>query len=89
MLTTLEVDLEVATRIGSLARERGVPVEVYLRNLIERKTNRRERQADRSSEERVRLLRQWAASHSLKTPILSSDAINRETIYSEQRNVPR
>ena len=37
MPTTLDVDPEVALKIQARARERGVSVEVYLRELIEQK----------------------------------------------------
>ncbi len=85
MLTTLEVDPEVASRIRALARQRGVPVAVYLRDLIEHKASRLETGEELSPEERVLRLRRWAASHSPNTPLLSSDAINRGTIYCEDR----
>ena len=58
-------------------------VAVYLCELIEGKTGSSETGENLSSEERVRLWREWASSHSLNSPILSSDAINRGTIYSE------
>src|SRR5882762_221416 len=83
--TMLEVEPEVAFKIQMRARERGVSVDVYLRELIEEKGIESESSNGLSSQERVRLLREWAASHTLNTPILSNDATNRETIYSERR----
>ena len=85
MSTMLEVEPEVASRIQARARERGVSVAVYLRELIEGKTGGFETGENFSSDERVRLLREWASSHRLNSPLLSSEAINRETIYSERR----
>jgi len=40
-----------------------------------------ERSNGLSSQERVRLLREWASGHSSNTPLLSDDAISRERIY--------
>ena len=85
MPTMLEVEPEVASKIQARARERGVSVDVYLRELIDQKGTESENGNGLSSQERVRLLREWASSHSTNTPLLSDDAINRETIYSERR----
>jgi len=81
----LEVEPEVASKIQARARQRGVSVDVYLRELIDQKGTESENGNGLSSQERVRLLREWASSHSTTTPLLSDDAINRETIYSERR----
>ncbi len=53
----LEVDPEVALKIQARARERGVSVDVYLRELIDQKETESERSNGLSSQERVRLLR--------------------------------
>jgi len=81
----LEVEPEVASKIQARARKRGVSVDVYLRESIDQKGTESENGNGLSSQERVRLLREWASSHSTNTPLLSDDAINRETIYSERR----
>ena len=81
----LEVEPEVASKIQARARQRGVSVDVYLRELIDQKGTESENGNGRSSQERVRLLREWASSHSTNTPLLSDDEINRETICSERR----
>ena len=80
----LEVDPEVALKIQARARERGVSVDVYLQELIDQKETDSERGKWLSSQERVRMLREWASGHSANTPLLSADAINRETIYGER-----
>ena len=77
----LEVDPEVALKIQARARERGVSVDVYLRELIDQKGTESERSNGLSSQERVRLLREWASGHSSNTPLLSDDAISRERIH--------
>jgi len=66
------------------ARERGVSVDAYLRELIDQKGAESKRSNGLSSQERVRLLREWASSHSTNTPVLSDDAISRESIYEER-----
>ncbi len=82
MLTILEVEPEVASKIQARARERGVSVSVYLRELIDQKGTESERSNGLGSQERVRLLREWASVHSTNSPLLSDDAISRENIYA-------
>ena len=84
MPTMLEVEPEVASKIQARARKRGVSVDVYLRELIDQKGTESEGSNGLSSQERVRLLRDWASSHSTNTPLLSDDAISRESIYGER-----
>jgi len=84
MLTMLEVEPELASKIQARARERGVSVDVYLRELIDEKGTESDRSDGLSSQERVGLLRQWASGHSSNTPHLSGDAISRERIYGER-----
>jgi hypothetical protein len=84
MPTMLEVEPELASKIHARARERGVSVDVYLRELID-ETGTESNRSDRlSSQERVGLLRQWASGHNSNTPLLSDDAISRERIYGER-----
>ena len=84
MPTMLEVEPEVASKIQARARERGVSVDLYLRELIDEKGTERERSNGLSPQERVRLLREWASGHSTSTPLLSDDAISRERIYGQR-----
>ncbi|HXM33726.1 MAG TPA: hypothetical protein VN920_00930 [Pyrinomonadaceae bacterium] len=83
MPTMLEVEPEVASKIQARARERGVSVDVYLRELIDQKGTESESNG-LSSQERVRMLREWASGHRANTPLLSDDAISRESIYGER-----
>jgi len=76
-----EVEPEVASKIQARARERGVSVDVHLRELIDQKETESERSNGLSSQERVRLLREWASGHRTNTPLLSDDSISRESIY--------
>ncbi len=80
MPTMLDVDPGLASKIQALARERGVSVDVYLRELIEQKGAESERSDGLSPPERVRLLREWASGHSTNTTLLSDDSIGRERI---------
>ena len=84
MPTMLEVELEVASQIEARARERGVSVDVYLQELIGEKGTEPEGGNRLSSQERVRLLREWASGHSTNTPLLSDDAVSRENSYSDR-----
>ena len=80
----LEVEPEVASKIQARARERGVSIDVYLRELIDQKGPQSETTNRLSSQERVRLLREWASGHSTNAPFLSDEVINRESIYSDR-----
>lgn len=82
MQTMLDVDLEVASKLQAAARERGVSVDTYLLELIERKPPESKTLNRLNSQERVRLLRGWASRHSANELRLSDDAITRESIYS-------
>ncbi len=84
MRTMLEVEPELASKIQARARQRGVSVDVYLRELIDEKRTESERSNGLSSQERVGFLREWASGHSSNTPLLSDDAISRERIYGER-----
>jgi len=57
---------------------------MYLRELIDQKESESDRSGGLSSHERVRMLREWVSGHNANTPLLSADAINRETIYGER-----
>ena len=83
MPTMLEVEPEVASKIQARARERGISVDVYLRELIDQKETESETSNWLSSQERVRLLRERASGHSTNTSLLSDDAISRDNIYGQ------
>jgi hypothetical protein len=76
MLTMLEVEPELGSKIQARARERGVSVDVYLQELIDQKGTESERSNGLSSQGRVRMLREWASGHSANTPLLSDDAVS-------------
>jgi hypothetical protein len=60
---------EVASKIQARARERGVSVDVYLQELIDQKETDSERSKWLSSQERVRMLREWASGHRGERPM--------------------
>ena len=72
------------SKIHARARERGVSVDVYLRELIDEKGTGPEGGNGLSSQERVRMLRDWASGHSANTPLLSDNAVSRENTYSDR-----
>jgi hypothetical protein len=80
----LEVEPEIAFKIQTRARECGVSVDVYLRALIDQKETDSKRSNGLSSQERVRLLREWASGHGTNTPLLSDDAISRGSMHGER-----
>ena len=80
----LEVEPEVASKIQARARARGVSVDVYLRELIDQKGTESESSNGLSSQERVRMLREWASGHSRDKSVLSENVISRESIYEER-----
>lgn len=80
MSSTIEVPPDIAAKIEAQAQARGVPVDVYLRMLIEEQEGKK----ILSPQEKARLWREWAASHSHNTPLLSDEAISRESIYEER-----
>lgn len=84
MLTMLEVERELASTIQARARALGVSVDEYLRELVDKKETESKTKAELSSQERVRLFREWASSHNTNTALLSDDAISRNNIYSDR-----
>jgi len=75
MPTILEVEPELVSKIQPLARERGVSVDVYLRELMDQKETESERSNGLSSQERVHMLRGWASGRSTNTPVLSDEPL--------------
>ena len=84
MPSILEVQPDIAAKIAAQAAERGVSVDAYLRLLVEERQERMGSQKALSPQEKARLWREWAASHNPDTPLLSDEAISRESIYEER-----
>lgn len=84
MPSTLELPSDVAAKIAAQAAARGVPIEEYLRLLVEEQAAKAEPHPEPSPQEKARLWREWAESHNPDTPLLSDEAISRESIYRER-----
>lgn len=84
MPSVLEVQPDIAAKIAAQAAERGVSVDAYLRLLVEEQQERTASQKAIPPQEKARLWREWAASHNPDTPLLSDEAISRESIYEER-----
>jgi len=84
MSSILEIQSDIAEQIATQAKARGVSIDEYLRLLLEEQAAKAESQVPLSPQEKARLWREWAASHDPNTPLLSDEAISRETIYEER-----
>ena len=83
MPTRLEVEPDVASKIETQARARGVSVDAYLRTLLEESEAQAASRPALSPEEKARRWRELAASRDPNTPLLSDEAISRESIYGD------
>lgn len=86
MNVRLEILPETEAALTALAHTRGLTVEQWLTMLAEQHL-----QADRTSHlqksnpaEWMRQFRAWAEGHDRTTPLLSEDAVGRESIYSDR-----
>ncbi len=87
MSITLELKPEIEARAAREAAARGVSVETLLVEVIEENLNGGKKKSfyeTATIEEWSRELRAWAASHNRKTPILSDEAMSRESIYEDR-----
>ncbi len=84
MSSILEVQSDLASKIATQAAARGISVDAYLRLLIANEKEEASQQKSLSPQEKARLWREWAASHDPDTPLLSDEAISRESIYEER-----
>ena len=83
--TTMNVKLdlkpEVEARLAAQAQAQGVSLDTYLTTLIERYA---EGSKPMTPEERAQAFQEWAANHPKDTPLLSDEAISRQSIYGER-----
>jgi hypothetical protein len=84
MPSVLEVQPDTAEIIAAQAAEQGISVDAYLRLLVEQRQEKSVSQKALSPQEKARLWREWAAGHNPNTPLLSDEAISRESIYEER-----
>jgi hypothetical protein len=84
-MRNLEITAEIARRIVAAADSRGVSVEEYLKNVIENNQSGSEEPsyAAANADEWIKAFRDWAESHDKSVPMLSDEAISRESIYED------
>jgi hypothetical protein len=81
-MITIELAAEVEARLAAQAAEQGIPLEQYLRQLLEEQVPERDRNS-LSSKQRADLWRRSTADLPRTTP-LSDEAISRKTIYDSR-----
>jgi hypothetical protein len=84
MSSVLEIQPDVAAEITTQARAKGISVDDYLRTLLRHEEVKSSPTSSMTPTEKARALREWAASHNPNTPLLSDEAISRESIYGER-----
>ncbi|MGG6270575.1 hypothetical protein ACQ4M3_38315 [Leptolyngbya sp. AN03gr2] len=95
MAITLELSPETETRLIAQANAQGISVEQLLKNTIEvllatsSSTGFNTRTNSDATEEWVRAFTDWANSHSTDTPLLSDQAVSRESIYRDREDAQR
>ena len=87
MTVTIDLKPEVEERIAAEASARGLSVEDYILGVLEKSTGNNESNFARTAnaEEWVRAFRQWV-NHFPPHPVLSDEAISRESIYRERED---
>lgn len=88
MTLTIDLGPEQEARLLQEAARQGLDARDYVRRLIESHLPPHSvappLTTTASPQERARAFRAWAESHRRDTPLLSDDAISRESIYSER-----
>lgn len=88
MTVTLELKPEIEERIKQKAAEKGLTVEAFLETVIDADVNH---QSDKSfqetatAEEWEKALKNWISNFP-EHPVLSDEAISRESIYRERED---
>ena len=88
MTLTLDLKPEVEEHIKAEANARGLSVEDYILNVLERETPNSEANFAKtaSPEEWVKAFHEWVNSPRPAHPPLSDEAISRESIYRERED---
>jgi hypothetical protein len=88
MTITLNLTPETETLLIAQAAARGMSVEELLKATIDTLLAASEPTPATviSSQERAEKFINWARNHSIKTPLLSDEAISRESIYRERED---
>ncbi len=87
MTVTLELKPDVEAGLAALARARGLPLDAYLRALLEHFAAPAGNSAT-SPEHKAAAFEQWVESFP-ETPVLSDEALNRDAIYRSDDGHPR
>ncbi|HVQ37796.1 MAG TPA: hypothetical protein VMS31_09695 [Pyrinomonadaceae bacterium] len=88
MTVTLDLNPEVEERIVSVAKARGLSVESYILNVLEKEAMNAEASfaSTATSEEWKTAFLEWVHSERPAHPPLSDEAISREGIYRERED---
>lgn len=87
MTLTVELKPEVEAGLHALARAKGVPLEAYLRSLLEQFAAP-SAGPEMTPDQRAAAFEEWAGSFP-DTPPLSDEAISRDAIYRREDGTPR
>lgn len=82
-MTIIELPDEQAAALNARAAARGLTLKAWLDELAQ-SFEPRSLQDELTPEEWVRQFRAWAQSHDRTTPLLSEEAISRESIYPDR-----
>lgn len=89
MTLTLTLTPEKETRLQRQAAQAGLPLDEYVRRLVERAAGEEAGDDPMSvvpaAVQAARFLR-WAESHGMNTPLLFEEAISREAMYEDTRD---
>jgi hypothetical protein len=87
MTLTIELPPELERRLAEEAARHGQAPAEFVRAVVEEKLAVAPHTSGAklaNPQERARAFREWAESHSRDTPLLSEEAIRRESIYGER-----
>ena len=86
MTVTLDLSPEQEAALKALAEQRGITIEQWFLQFAEQHASAGSiaHLQQTNPAEWMRQFREWAEGHDRTTPLLSDDAISRESIYSER-----
>ena len=86
MSMTIDLPEEIGNRLRAGAERNGLSLSKYIEHLLamEKPPRPVTLQETLSPEEFVKALRAWAESHDPNLPVLSDEAMSRESIYGER-----
>lgn len=84
---SLELKPDVEAGLAALARAKGLPLDLYLRSLLEQYAARASG-AEATPQQKAAAFEQWVESFP-ETPVLSEEAMSRDAIYRRDDGSPR